>query len=58
MADDGTGFNLQAVDSVIHGTDDLMTVPDVLAQNVRIPDIFDDWEAAVTYYADWRTCKG
>jgi glycerophosphoryl diester phosphodiesterase len=49
------GWYYQTTAGVINNDGDMMTVLDVLAQDVGITGIFSDWPATVTYYAN---CKG
>ncbi|MDT8283580.1 MAG: glycerophosphodiester phosphodiesterase family protein [Gammaproteobacteria bacterium] len=49
------GWYYQTTTDVINNDGDMMTVLDVLAQDVGIIGIFSDWPATVTYYAN---CKG
>lgn len=51
----GGGWYYQTSNSAINDEGDMMTVLDVLAQDVGIKGIFSDWPATVTYYAN---CKG
>lgn len=51
----GGGWYYQTVSDAIEREGDVMTVLDVLAQQVGIKAIFSDWPATVTYYAN---CKG
>ncbi|HHL18666.1 MAG TPA: glycerophosphodiester phosphodiesterase [Thiothrix sp.] len=51
----GGGWYYQTISDVIEREGDVMTVLDVLAQQVGIKAIFSDWPATVTYYAN---CKG
>jgi glycerophosphoryl diester phosphodiesterase len=51
LADGNNGFYYQTFDSVIRREGDMMTVLDVLAQEIGILGIFSDWPATVTYYA-------
>lgn len=51
----GGGWYYQTVSGAITREGDVMTVLDVLAQQVGIKAIFTDWPATVTYYAN---CKG
>lgn len=49
------GWYYQTINDVINNDGDMLTVLDVLAQDVGIRGIFSDWPATVTYYAN---CKG
>lgn len=51
----GGGWYYQTTKGVIDNDGDMMTILDVLAQDVGIIGIFSDWPATVTYYAN---CKG
>lgn len=51
----GGGWYYQTIGDAIQREGDVMTVLDVLAQQVGIKAIFSDWPATVTYYAN---CKG
>lgn len=51
----GGGWYYQTTKGAIDNDGDMMTVLDVLAQDVGIRGIFSDWPATVTYYAN---CKG
>ncbi len=51
----GGGWYYQTISDAIEREGDVMTVLDVLAQQVGIKAIFSDWPATVTYYAN---CKG
>lgn len=51
----GGGWYYQSLEGAIDRDGDMMTVLDVLAQNVGVLGIFSDWPATVTYYAN---CKG
>ena len=51
----GGGWYYQTTKGVIDNDGDMMTVLDVLAQDVGVIGIFSDWPATVTYYAN---CKG
>ncbi|MCJ2164434.1 MULTISPECIES: glycerophosphodiester phosphodiesterase family protein [unclassified Pseudodesulfovibrio] len=52
---DGGGWYYQSIKDVIRKPGDMMTLVDVLAQQVGVIGIFSDWPATVTYYAN---CKG
>lgn len=51
----GGGWYYQTTKGAIDNDGDMMTVLDVLAQDVGVIGIFSDWPATVTYYAN---CKG
>ena len=51
----GGGFYYQSIAGAINNDGDMLTVLDVLAQDVGIMGIFSDWPATVTYYAN---CMG
>lgn len=51
----GGGWYYQSISSQINNDGDMMTLLDVLAQDVGVKGIFSDWPATVTYYAN---CKG
>ncbi|MGB3212852.1 MAG: glycerophosphodiester phosphodiesterase family protein [Desulforhopalus sp.] len=51
----GGGFYYQSITSAINNDGDMLTVLDVLAQDVGVLGVFSDWPATVTYYAN---CKG
>lgn len=51
----GGGWYYQTITEGLQGEGDMMTVLDVLAQDVGIKGIFSDWPATTTYYAN---CKG
>ncbi len=53
--EDGGGWYYQTVEEVIDNDGDMMTVLNVLAQDVEVLGIFSDWPATVTYYAN---CMG
>ena len=57
LADGNNGYYYQTVDSAITREGDMMTVLDVLAQDVGILGIFSDWPATVTYYANCMNLK-
>ncbi|HDZ32115.1 MAG TPA: glycerophosphodiester phosphodiesterase [Pseudoalteromonas sp.] len=48
---EGGGYYYQSVADVIDNDGDMMTVVDVLAQDVGVMAIFSDWPATVSYYA-------
>jgi glycerophosphoryl diester phosphodiesterase len=52
---DHGGWYYQTTNSVINNDGDMLTLLDVLAQDVGIIGIFSDWPATVTYYAN---CMG
>ena len=51
----GGGWYYQTVTPAIDNDGDMLTVLDVLAQDVGIRGIFSDWPATVTFYAN---CMG
>ncbi|MET1255668.1 glycerophosphodiester phosphodiesterase family protein [Aliikangiella maris] len=51
----GGGWYYQSVTDAINNDGDMLTVLDVLAQDVGVIGVFSDWPATVTYYAN---CKG
>lgn len=57
LADGDNGFYYQTIDAAIKREGDVMTVLDVLAQDVGILGIFSDWAATVTYYANCMDLK-
>ena len=48
---EGGGYYYQSIADVIDNDGDMMTVVDVLAQDVGVMAIFSDWPATVSYYA-------
>ena len=50
----GGGFYYQTVSDVIQNDGDILTVIDVLAQEVGLLGLFSDWPATTTFYAN---CK-
>ncbi|XXJ18647.1 glycerophosphodiester phosphodiesterase family protein [Desulfovibrio caledoniensis] len=52
---DGGGWYYQSVKDVVRKPGDMLTLVDVLAQQVGVIGIFSDWPGTVTYYAN---CKG
>jgi glycerophosphoryl diester phosphodiesterase len=48
---EGGGYYYQSIADVIDNDGDMMTVVDVLAQDVGVMGIFSDWPATVSYYA-------
>ncbi len=54
---DGGGWYYQSISDVINNPGDMMTVIDVLAQDVGVIGIFSDWPATVTYYANCKKLK-
>ncbi|MDO6836314.1 glycerophosphodiester phosphodiesterase family protein [Pseudoalteromonas carrageenovora] len=48
---EGGGYYYQSIVDVIDNDGDMMTVVDVLAQDVGVMAIFSDWPATVSYYA-------
>ncbi|MBB1448801.1 glycerophosphodiester phosphodiesterase, partial [Pseudoalteromonas sp. SG41-6] len=48
---EGGGYYYQSIADVINNDGDMMTVVDVLAQDVGVMGIFSDWPATVSYYA-------
>ncbi len=57
LADGNNGFYYQTFDAAIQREGDMMTVLDVLAQEIGILGIFSDWPATVTYYASCMNLK-
>ena len=54
----GGGFYYSTVKDVIHNDGDILTVIDVLAQDVGIIGLFSDWPATTTFYGNcMRTAK-
>jgi glycerophosphoryl diester phosphodiesterase len=54
----GGGFYYETVKDVIENDGDILTVIDVLAQDVGIIGLFSDWPATTTFYANCkRTAK-
>ena len=51
----GGGWYYQTVQSAIDNDGDVMTMLDVLAQDVGVLGVFSDWPATTTYYAN---CMG
>ncbi|MDG2411855.1 MAG: glycerophosphodiester phosphodiesterase family protein [Halioglobus sp.] len=51
---DGGGFYYSTVQDVISNDGDILTVVDVLAQQVGVIGLFSDWPATTTFYAN---CK-
>jgi glycerophosphoryl diester phosphodiesterase len=51
----GGGWYYQGISDAVDNDGDMLTLLDVLAQDVGISGIFSDWPATVTYYAN---CKG
>ena len=51
----GGGWYYQTTSSLINNDGDMLTLLDVLAQDVGIVGMFSDWPATVTFYAN---CKG
>jgi len=54
LLQEGGGWYYQTTTAAINNDGDMLTVLDVLAQDVGIIGIFSDWPATVTYYAN---CK-
>lgn len=52
---DGGGWYYQTVSEAIDTDGDMLTLLDVLAQDVGVRGVFSDWPGTVTYYAN---CKG
>lgn len=52
---DGGGWYYQSVTDAINNSGDMLTVIDVLSEEVGVVGIFSDWPATVTFYAN---CKG
>lgn len=48
----GGGWYFQSVAEITNNDGDMMTLVDVLAQDVGVIGIFSDWPATVTYYAN------
>ncbi|MBB1309428.1 glycerophosphodiester phosphodiesterase [Pseudoalteromonas sp. SR41-8] len=48
---EGGGYYYQSISDVIDNDGDMLTVVDVLAQEVGVIGIFSDWPATVSYYA-------
>ncbi|KAH7386055.1 PLC-like phosphodiesterase [Pyrenochaeta sp. MPI-SDFR-AT-0127] len=48
----GGGYYYDYVKNVTYNDGDMLTVLDVLAQQVKIKGLFSDWPATVTYYAN------
>ncbi|WP_257325475.1 glycerophosphodiester phosphodiesterase family protein [Pseudoalteromonas rhizosphaerae] len=48
---EGGGYYYQSISDVIDNDGDMLTVVDVLAQEVGVMGIFSDWPATVSYYA-------
>lgn len=55
LLEDGGGWYYQTITDVTDNDGDIMTVIDVLAQDVGVIGIFADWPGTITYYAN---CKG
>lgn len=53
----GGGWYYQTTTPVINNDGDMLTLLDVLAQDVGILGIFSDWPATVTYYANCMKLK-
>ncbi|TQV75482.1 glycerophosphodiester phosphodiesterase [Aliikangiella marina] len=51
----GGGWYYQSIANAIDNDGDMLTLLDVLAQDVGVKGIFSDWPATVSYYAN---CKG
>lgn len=51
----GGGFYYKSIKEAIDSDDDMLTLLDVLAKDVKIKGVFSDWLATVTYYAN---CMG
>lgn len=51
----GGGWYYQSIETITNNDGDMMTLVDVLAQQVGVIGIFSDWPATVTFYAN---CKG
>lgn len=51
----GGGWYYQTVNDAINNDGDMLTVLDVLAQDVGVIGVFSDWPATTTYYAN---CMG
>ena len=52
LLQEGGGWYYQTTTAAINNDGDMLTVLDVLAQDVGIIGIFSDWPATVTYYAN------
>lgn len=52
---DGGGFYYSTVRDVIRNDGDILTVVDVLAQQVGVIGIFSDWPATTTFYANCKS---
>jgi len=52
---DGGGFYYSTVQDVISNDGDILTVVDVLAQQVGVIGIFSDWPATTTFYANCKS---
>ncbi len=52
---EGGGWYYQSVKPAINNDGDMLTVLDILAQDVGVKGVFSDWPATVTFYAN---CKG
>lgn len=50
--ENGGGWYYQSVKQKIHGSEDMMVVLEVLAQEVGVEAVFSDWPATTTYYAN------
>ena len=55
LADGSNGYYYQTVDAAIQREGDVLTVLDVLAQDVGVLGVFSDWPATVSFYAN---CMG
>ncbi|WP_404340714.1 glycerophosphodiester phosphodiesterase family protein [Pseudoalteromonas mariniglutinosa] len=49
--ENGGGYYYQSISDMINNDGDMLTVVDVLAQQVGVIGIFSDWPATVSYYA-------
>ena len=52
---DGGGWYFQSVSDIVDNDGDMLTLLDVLAQDVGVIGVFSDWPATTTFYAN---CKG
>jgi glycerophosphoryl diester phosphodiesterase len=53
----GGGWYYQSVAPAINNDGDMLSVLDVLAQEVGVLGVFSDWPATVTYYANCKALK-
>ncbi len=54
---EGGGWYYQSVKPAINNDGDMLTVLDVLAQDVGVKGVFSDWPATVTFYANCKDLK-